>query len=59
MFNLLPQIQQKMQERLVYKVLKRIFIPVAPALQQAPEGNERPYRSTRMGFGSNLHARTQ
>ena len=50
MFNLLPQIQQKIQKRIMQEVFKRITISIP-----APEENiERPYRSTRIGFGSSF-----
>jgi hypothetical protein len=54
MFNLLPQIQQKIQQRIAYEVLKRISVPATPAVEHNGQVIERPYGSTRIGFGARI-----
>ena len=51
MFTLLPEIQQKIQQRIIKEVLKRVTITTQ---QQPVEFVERPYRATRIGFGGSL-----
>lgn len=51
MFNLLPEIQQKIQQRIIQEVLKRVTVTAQP---QPIDMGERPYRATRIGFGGSL-----
>lgn len=51
MFNLLPEIQQKIQQRIIKEVLKHVALTSQP---QPIDLGERPYRGTKIGFGGSL-----